>query len=56
MENQQEYAIRITKNGEEIAKDFLTLKEAMDWAQIFAGDILAEINFETYTKSKLLLD
>ena len=56
MENQQEKAIRIVLNGKEIHSDFKTLHEAMEWAKVFIKDETTELLFESYEKSKLLLD
>jgi len=56
MENQQEKAIRIVLNGKVIHSDFKSLTEAMEWAKVFIKEETAELLFESYEKSKLLLD
>tara|TARA_R100001377_G_C3185081_1_gene108218 strand:+ start:426 stop:596 length:171 start_codon:yes stop_codon:yes gene_type:complete len=56
MENQQERAIRIVLDGKTIHQDFKTLHEAMEWAKVFIKADTAELLFESYEKSKLLLD
>ena len=56
MENQQEKAIRIVLNGKVIHEDFPSLNEAMEWAKVFIKEDTTELLFESYEKSKLLLD
>lgn len=56
MENQQEKAIRIILNGKVIHEDFPSLNEAMDWAKVFVKEDTSQLLFESYDKSKLLLD
>jgi len=56
MENQQEKAIRIILNGKIIHEDFPSLNEAMDWAKVFVKEDTSNLLFESYDKSKLLLD
>ena len=56
MQNQQDKAIRIVLNGKVIHEDFNTLTEAMEWAKIFIKEDTTELLFESYEKSKLLLD
>jgi len=56
IENQQERAIRIVLDGTVVHQDFKTLHEAMEWAKVFIKDDTSELLFESYEKSKLLLD
>jgi len=56
MKNQQEKAIRIVVNGKIIHEDFRTLEEAMEWAKVFIKEDSSQLLFESYEKSKLLLD